>query len=418
MAEPRRCPYCNTQFHREQAATSTRGPSCPRCLEPLTALAADGEGRVTEMDEPFPALRYPPPAGPPSTWKIGIIVLSVLIAMSLLVLGYAFWPTPSPPANNATASKSAPREPRKPTELIGLGFLPKRCNLVAGIQFDEIENDPQASKLLANPRPPYLNLLLTLLESGTGLKVEDLDHAVLGANLKSLSCTLVVATRKNYDIAKLAKLLGDKIDDHQGKPVYALQSLAGFKGNGLWALLASFEGRVWCPDSQVLVLAIRLSGNMVDSKIKPILVDDLPFPPWKADEGLSEEIKDVLTKRLDRYSLAWVAGHNEDTNLLLGFLGASLPPGAKDQNELKRVKRFGLILRSDENQPGGIVASGQLSGRDEAGTRALAKFFQKRGVNIAEPPADAHGPDACWIGFQKFISLQEIRSYLGEPGSK
>ncbi len=413
MAEPLNCPYCNAQFLPEQATMTPRGPGCPRCLEPL-ALETSFTTSPGSPEASSPATQPLP-----SNKFLGLIVLAVMIAFGLLGLGYALWTTPDRRANDFKIPKLPPRELRTPTELLGLGYLSAHCNLIAGMQFIEIEDDPQARKLLAKPYPFYLDLALVHLEAWTGAKLEELDHIVIGANteLRSPALTVVVAGRKHFNAADLAKLHGDKIGDLHGRPVFAFDPLESVKAIGPVSQATGIEGRAWCPDPQILVLAFRLNRSRGDNpKTPPLLIDDLPFPPRAADDGLPAEIRDVLTQRIDRHSLAWVAGNDMVSPIMLGLLQRKLTQESTDF--LGQVKTFGMTLQSEQGPDDRFRVSGQLSGPDQAVTRSLVEFLRQRQINepgliIAEPPGDAHGPEACWIGVQQSFSLQELRDYLG-----
>src|SRR5207248_7655219 len=80
---------------------------------------------------------------------------------------------------------STPPLVQAPGELAGLGFVPAECNVVAALQVAELLNDPVAKKLLASPRPALLDLVLGTVEKWTKLTAADLDHIVMGSEIKS-----------------------------------------------------------------------------------------------------------------------------------------------------------------------------------------------------------------------------------------
>ncbi len=196
-------------------------------------------------------------------------------------------------------AETPPPTVQAPGELAGLGFLPSAANIVAALQVAETFKDPEGEKLLVAPRPALFDLALGAIEKWGKLKAEDLDHIVLGTEIKAKlpQVTIVVTTRAPYDASALAKaLLPAKPVMHRARPLYRFGLHPG-------------EGMLWCPKPQTLVLLFRLDGLKTDG------LESIPLDPRPGPEGPPQAVRGVL-ERLNKQSLAWVVGTIEDPDVL------------------------------------------------------------------------------------------------------
>ena len=296
-----------------------------------------------------------------------------------------------------------------PGEWTGLGYLPADANLVLRLQLADLQEESEAKKLLAEPRPPFLGDALALLKSNTGLQLEDIDYVVLGISVNSSRtlASLVVATRKPYDPAELVKhLKAEKMDEHHAKAVYTF-------------LLT--KGRLWCPEQRIFILSLS-------PEFKKGSHDEFPFPPRKDTEGLSPPLQNVL-KRRQKDSLAWIAGHGDWKEIISQLqmqtpLGAffpreaNLPGDANEVQNLARLETFAFSLDRD------LVLHGYIFAGNEATTLWLRKNLESRSkVNpkftvAPPPPPEIKGPEAYWVTLQARFSAEEIRTLLNGMGGK
>jgi hypothetical protein len=288
-----------------------------------------------------------------------------------------------------------------PSEWSGVGYVPADSNLLLRLQFPE--EDCEARRLLAEPRPPFLKPTLAQLETWTGLKVEAFNHAVLGISPDSKRplAVLVVGTRKPFERTELLKnLKADKIGEHHGMPVYGFQYVA-------------FMGRLWCPEKQTFILALG-------SDFKKGSFEEFPFPPRENLEGLSREMQAVLTDRLHKDSLAWIAG-DCDWKERKGMieLALAMSPVKVPRDELDKwaqIKTFALGLDKDLGLGGALRAGDKET--SQWLTKNLESLGQKDKLTVAPPPDDAAGQSGHWVNLQGRFSADDVRKLLSGIGSK
>src|SRR5207244_9685757 len=114
---------------------------------------------------------------------------------------------------------------------------------------------------------------------------------------------VVVQTREPYHPQALAKTLNTKAVDHQDRPLFRFR----FDPAG--------EGYLWCMNPRVMVLVVR-----VIEAVKLEDLDTIPREPWAGADGLPAALRAVIA-RLDKESLAWLAGHAGDPAGIENVLG-------------------------------------------------------------------------------------------------
>src|SRR5207244_10366548 len=89
-----------------------------------------------------------------------------------------------------------------PAELEGLGYLPSDTDVILGVHVAELLQEPAGRELLPRLFTAWPSLSPVNLEKWTGLRLEDIDHAILGLELqKSLlpRLYLIVQTKTLVD---------------------------------------------------------------------------------------------------------------------------------------------------------------------------------------------------------------------------
>ena len=132
-----------------------------------------------------------------------IVGVMLLLTMAVVSLSYALW----------TMKLRQSRHPwmpekleaiafRQPTQLTGLGYLPKGTQIVVGLQIAEWLDDNAGKQLLDDPRPMPIDWVLKQVMRATNLKVEQIDHIIAASTLDA-QLVLIVKTRQPYSLEKI-----------------------------------------------------------------------------------------------------------------------------------------------------------------------------------------------------------------------
>src|SRR5262249_34698921 len=147
--------------------------------------------------------------------------------------------------DNDFKSKAALPTPlaQKPAELLGLRYLPRGTNIVAGLDVKALTGDAAGRVFVREPRPELIAAMLSTLEIA-GVELSDVDHVILGCELKDgpPQLTTVIVTRKPYDTAEIDQAVKRKPvspTTYRNAPLYRFTALPGIP-------------KLWCADPRVL----------------------------------------------------------------------------------------------------------------------------------------------------------------------
>src|SRR5262249_41649113 len=101
-----------------------------------------------------------------------------------------------------------------------LGYLPPDVDFIAGIHVAEMQADPAAREFLTQLRLGPADLGLSVIQRWTGLRLEDVDHAVLGLRVQGQlipRLNFVVRTTRPYDVELLRKSINISRSPEPGK---------------------------------------------------------------------------------------------------------------------------------------------------------------------------------------------------------
>ncbi len=399
----RTCPYCNSLIPPSSAEGKR---CCPRCGEPLPARLLSGFQSQTSpglRENDQPAGQAPPTR---SHRSVAGIFLVLMAGMALLGLALAL-------ATLKTRKDRHPKVPdivlgprtHAPAELPALGCLPEDCNLVAGVHLADLLQSPAGKKLLEPPRPFPVEKGLRFVERWTGMKLEALDHLVLGTALTGdiPQLTVVARTRRPYRLEDVARSFAAKPLPHHKKPLFRikLEPVGG--------------GYLWCADDRTLVLVLRPDAVKIED------MDAIPALPRTGDNLLKCPLREVVESRL-RQSACWVAGHLDPNGLkgrdLAGFMALSGVLPKNDSRLLETVAAFALGTQAAED----ITLVGALKGRDLNAARKCEDFLKE----LARPefgPLKVVGPssgnagleqaaEGNWVAFQVRTTAERCRAWL------
>src|SRR5262249_40828428 len=145
---------------------------------------------------------------------------------------------------------------------------------------------PAGKELLAAPLAlGTREVRLADVERWTGLKLDEIDHVMLGAEADRLtSATLVVRSRRPYDEARVRQALKAQKKASPDRALYQV-SIAG------WPAAA-----VWCADDRPLVFGLTVA-------------DLEKLRRSEGAEALAEPVRSLLQERVGAAGPLWLAGH-------------------------------------------------------------------------------------------------------------
>ncbi|HWY85761.1 MAG TPA: hypothetical protein VNX28_03500 [Gemmataceae bacterium] len=388
------CPYCNASVSTGDLHRAGTKVPCPRCGEPFPGHLVKG---LVIVPTPEPVATPTSPGW--TNRKIGLAIVGAMFLLAVLGLAFALATMESRHKNNYRVKRDMAPAPsvHSPMDLRGLGFLPAEVNVVLAVQVAELFKDPAGTTLLQAPRPAIMDLLLGTIEKWTKLKAEDLDHIVLGTEIKDKfpQLTVVVETRRPYDPAALAKALHPAVPIAQrGRPLFRFGLQPG-------------EGMLWCPQPRTLVLLFRLDGLKMDD------LEAIPLSPRQGTEAPPKAIQDILAPpaRVNKNSLIWIAGRLPEPSPVKELLTFANVP-ADYVHFLTSLRDFGVSLVSQE----GLVLIGHFQTGAEKTTAAIRK--QLEGLNSENLKSRVVAdPEARWITWQMGGPAQAFRDVVGQLGT-
>jgi hypothetical protein len=290
---------------------------------------------------------------------------------------------------------------RPPAELSGLGYLPPDTDVIAAVHVAEALEDPTGRLILQRFRPSQVFAEgpdqaagpTDSLQRWSGLRLEEIDHVVLGLNITNRllpRVILVVQTRQPYDPEKVRAALKARASAEGGKPLYRFQ----LEGQRLDAVL-------WLAGERTLIF-----GREAED------LQDVPATPRTGIEHLSRPLQTMLRERLGRVAPVWVVGHAEDWDRTAArLLLASRPKEVR--RTLESVKSFGVWLQFGQ----GLTLNGACHCADEKAARSLETYLvpparaERKplpvlGSGDAEPLARELGQSLNVVRHNDWVSVQ------------
>lgn len=360
------CPYCNSRVPAPQELPSNGRMICPRCDESISLEgASEGESSAGTSNGKPPRITNRAIAG---------MVLAVMVGVAAFALAFAIKTQSFRRAQDSKAEVPPESDPvaalRPPPEWPGLGYLPTDCQAIAGIRIaDALESTAGRAFLSAFGISTEAAQQIRVL----GLSPREIDHFVIGANLRALP-PRVMTVAHNYrriDLVQVRQGIGATKDiEHGGKPLIA---------GRLWP--NGLEGLVWNPDQHFLVAAI--------------LPDE--FDKARSDPSTSQaSIAGIPADRFDAQALAWLAISVEDKNPTIELLTRFLPLPPAEQKTWQQLESLALSVREDGDK---LLMTIQIRGKDarsaDSMAHSLANSLAKAGI-VPERSSDD--------GWQKLVA--------------
>lgn len=341
----RSCPFCNADSPIPAGTRDGQRVWCVRCGE---AFAYRGptvsEGVVPIRNEPEPVR--------PSNRKVAFAVLGVMAFMATLGVIYAvstvhFRRSNDRPKTNRQDDVLAVRTVA-PSELAGLRYLPTNTHIVAGLHVAELLEEPNGRKFLARfnpsellPRNPGVEVTANL-EKATGLRLDDLDHLILGLTVEGRltpTVTLIAQSRRPLDPTVLRTALkATVVPESGGRPVYRFKPEQPF--DTLWP-----DAMLWLADERTVVVR----EMPTDGKAS------LPEPA-----NLPRSLQTLLKERIDAVTSAWIVGQVDWNKTGLRLLLPTMP--VAERETLEKLRSFaGSVQLTRELTVRGVFESADAS---------------------------------------------------------
>jgi hypothetical protein len=337
-------------------------------------------------------------------YAIPALALMMLLGVGLALVAIQERPVRGPVAGDKAGPESVPAV--VPSQLAALGYLPDDVHLVVGFHAAEAWRTPAGHPFLDGSHPDG-GLGLDQIESLSGLKLAELDHAVLAVKLDQLlpRVFLILRTIQPYDVIEIQRdLKATKMAGATGREVYEFEMKQAAGKAGLW----------FADDRKTLVV-VWPSNEM----------SEIPQTPR---EGLSRFPADIRSVLLDQIDAAarqapqqvWAAGHTESWTKV-----ATLAALALKWPALADIRTLGLWLHLGEDVD--LHAVCRCSDAPAAGR--LHAFLQpdkpatNKGLNVLLPKNSLMAADLAktlkvtedgeWLKLEATISAPTIQKALG-----
>jgi hypothetical protein len=387
------CPFCNALVDVSAAGGRI---VCPRCGEAFTPRSDAIRTDVPpEASAAAPATVFPPKPVRRNR-VVGGIVVAVMLLAAAVGLIFALRSQEQRRAHDTRIPrKLGPQE----NDLTLLGYLPKRTNVVLGLNWPQLQESPAGRDFLERK----VNLGRTAvrlkdLPNWLGLDDEDVRFVVVGLVVLpgELAPQFVLMVRSRYHI----DLAAHRARLHNPRDVSGEAHLTQFDLPGL---PPDLSGYLTYLDDQTLACSLF-----------PENLKGLPEQPVEKFGNLDGELAGFLGKNVDLSGPIWLAGASDDwSKTSAGFLLGRLPE--KERSTLAGVRQFGISVRQsdpgDANAP--VTLKTVLHCRDETTAREAERWLlggRRRWWRT--PPADVSAEvDGLWVNYQRRLPLQELRLF-------
>jgi hypothetical protein len=346
-------------------------------------------------------------AAPSSMRFAGLLGLSVLIFL-VIQLGVVMILARTPRA--AEPEGPPPVQVVPPAELAALGYLPEDTDVILALHVAELLDDPVGRDLIKHVGNDTINP--ETIESWSGLKLDEIDHAVLGFPLDDtieLHFTIVVRARRPIDRGRVLKALkaGGEVKNG-GRPVYPCSVRMDLEIFHIPPVQIGVNA--WFADDSTLVMTKRFADGPRHF---------IPTTPRTGLEQLRPDLRQLLKERMASPAPVWIAGRLPVENAQFAFLRDVL--AGQDDEPLQKLKTFGVWATTTGD---GATMQGAFDCTDAEGAKALRAYLDpanRKGLKKLLVTPDA-GPmekafarsmqfkqDGTWVTFEAKAGADTIR---------
>jgi hypothetical protein len=398
-AETLSCPYCNSSVTLLRPAGAGQRLRCPRCHEFFPYRGGQGIqprdhtplADAAETTDVFEKRSRNRSSRPWSNRAVALAIVSVMLVMAAIGFTFAWFTTETRRQRDRSGEISEAASSRvvsvAPAKLRALGFLPDGTDAIAAIHVAELMSRPETAAILQLMRADRTNFGIERLEQVTGLRLEDLDHVVVGLKMQEADLPhlyLVVQTRFPYDQRAIREKLDAKRRITAGdKFVYRI-ALEQMQPGGV----------LWCADDWTLVFGLQ-QKDLADLPTKPISGVNRFSPQIQKyfAPGTYPETKLIPLPGqgpiLDKGTQLWVVGASTRWDDILGFLQLFGLADA-DRRALGQVRAFcgqvrcfgNVAIKSQDGNANALVDARMEAQCADARTASeFEKYLGSKGVD-------------------------------------
>jgi hypothetical protein len=308
---------------------------------------------------------------------VGLVIVSIMLVMAAIGFAFAWFTTESRRQRDRLGETSAAASSQvvsiAPAKLAALGYLPRDTDAVAGIHIAELMNQPGTAAILQLMRSDRMNFGIHRLEQLTGLRLEDLDHVVIGLKMEEADLPhiyVIVKTRFPYDEEEIRERLKAK------RPVKVAEKLV--YRIALEQIQATIA--LWCADERTLVFALH-QKDLAGLPAKPIPGADRFSPqigkylapaPYQAKLSTLPGQGPIMENGTE----VWVVGASgkwDDTLAFLRLVGLE----EADRRVLSQVRAF----RGQVRCGGNVDVRIEVKCADADGASEFDKYLGNKGLD-------------------------------------
>jgi hypothetical protein len=259
-----------------------------------------------------------------------------------------------------------------PASLPALGYLPLDTDLVAGIHVAEILAEPTAREFLTRMRLGPVDGDLSIIQKWTGLRLEDVDHAVLGLRVEGQLIprfNLVVQTTRPYDAESLRKSMNvSRSPEPSKKELYRVRLEK--------SLLTPIS---WFADDHTLIVGL-----------KPEDLAPVPAKPREGIDHLHADVVNLVKERLGQGTPAWIVGRAENWDLLWRILLDRQAREGQPVELFNAARTFGVWFQFND----GLALNAAVQCADAVSAKALEAYLtghdlgDKKPFSMPAPPPE------------------------------
>jgi hypothetical protein len=252
-----------------------------------------------------------------------------------------------------------------PVALLALGYIPDDCDLVAGFHVAEINDDSVTRDFLKSSALIPGASDLSFISNWTGLRLQDIDHAVLGLHIQGQLIprfTLVVRTLLPYDAEAVRKRLNVSRSPGTGKREY-------YRVNQD----KTTRRVLWFADDHTIVVGLK------NEDLEPV-----PAKPREGIDHLRPEISAMIKERLGAGTPLWVIGRPENWGIQLGLLAQFTKVLGQTLEFMQKVRTIGVWFQFTD----GLTLNAAVDCADADAAIALKAFLMGHdaGKKFRMPP--------------------------------
>lgn len=380
------CPFCNSRI---AAIADKSRPVCPRCDAALPAECAANLGVAASAPEPLFA---------PGKKKTLIAILSLMAGMAALAAIFALWTQSFRRSNDQKKSfVYANAASTLPDEGPALAYIPARCTILAAVNLADLRVNPIAKPALLDKMPRSVAWAAEKLTDSTGLTLNDLDHAATGIEIVNGAPKIyvIVQTAKDYNRDAIFKAFAPRTPKTLRSRPYIQFPLSHLG-----------SGTAWCLTDRHIAFLFTLEPAT------PADLEAIPERPRPKLEGSPDAVKKLVKERIDKQSLAWLAGDLGQLGTLADVLGA-LGARTEPYRPLLDAKGVAISIKTDRD----VVMLAEVlpaSAKDAVKVEDWARQTDWRGATLKIETAPPESSPEPWVTLQLRATPEAVDRLLSQ----